>query len=214
MLVMTRGIAGKVRLLVTAVSVVSLGAIPDALAQSRLPASDEPGRIERRFPSPADALKDPYAPDYLPPVTPGQQRVIFCLARYRYMTVRQFVDAGAGKYESTVRDHLLYRLARRARGNLLQYREYFAVSAHRRRPFVYALTGHGAAVAAELLDEEPGSIRYPVGGIAHVHDYEHREAYIDACIALDRWAEADEAREVLFLSHYFDKTGANRKGGR
>ncbi|WP_040476628.1 hypothetical protein [Paramagnetospirillum caucaseum] len=145
-------------------------------------------------------------------LTPGQQRVIACLARYRYMTVRQFVDAGAGKHESTVRDHLLYRLARRVRGNLLQYREYFAVSAHRRRPFVYALTQHGATVAAELLDVEAESIRYPVGGIAHVHDYEHREAYIDVCIALDRWAEAGEARETLFLSHYFDKTGANRKG--
>ncbi|WP_152426899.1 hypothetical protein [Paramagnetospirillum caucaseum] len=57
MLVMTRGIAGKVRLLVAAVSVVSLGAIPDALAQNRLPASDDPGRIERRFPSPADMLR-------------------------------------------------------------------------------------------------------------------------------------------------------------
>lgn len=57
MLVMTRGIAGKVRLLVAAVCVVLLGAIPDAWAQNRLPASDDPGRIERRFPSPADMLR-------------------------------------------------------------------------------------------------------------------------------------------------------------
>jgi len=42
-----------------------------AWAQSRLPASDEPGRIERRFPSPAEALKDPYAPEYSPPLERG-----------------------------------------------------------------------------------------------------------------------------------------------
>lgn len=47
---------------------LGLPGVPAFAQQSRLPASDEPGRIERRFPSPAEALKDPHAPEYTPPV--------------------------------------------------------------------------------------------------------------------------------------------------
>lgn len=62
------GIVGKRLNQIALALLVGIAGMPAiALAQSRLPASDEPGRIERRFPSPAEALKDPHAPEYTPP---------------------------------------------------------------------------------------------------------------------------------------------------
>jgi hypothetical protein len=55
-------------------------------------------------------------------------------------------------------------------------------------------------------------IVWPVGGVQYANDFAHRAAYIDACMAFDRWIAADERRECLAFRHYFDKTGANRSG--
>jgi len=165
-------------------------------------ASKKPTRVYRQ--------RDLSAP--LDILTPAQKGVIIALARYRYMTVRQLVDCGVSQSATTLRNRILYRLTKRARNNLVQYQDYFAEPANRRLSFVYALTTHGAQKAAELLETDAASVRYPIGGITHVNDYRHREAYIDFCIALDKWAATDESREILTLSHYFDKTGANRKG--
>ncbi len=68
MLIVTRSDARKAILLAVLLCAFAFGSISQAIAQqNRLPASDDPGRIERRFPSPADALKDPYAPNLAQP---------------------------------------------------------------------------------------------------------------------------------------------------
>jgi hypothetical protein len=67
-LVIARDNVRKVILLAALLCAFAFGGISQAIAQqNRLPASDDPGRIERRFPSPADALKDPYAPNLVQP---------------------------------------------------------------------------------------------------------------------------------------------------
>jgi hypothetical protein len=53
-----KGMVGKRPHWVALAFLVGLTGLPAAsFAQSRLPASDEPGRIERRFPAPADMLR-------------------------------------------------------------------------------------------------------------------------------------------------------------
>lgn len=146
--------------------------------------------------------------------TPAQQLALIKLARYRYMTIAQFIACGVAKSANTLRQRILYRLIHRANNNLLQCQTYFALPASQRLPYLYALTVYGAQAAADLLEVEPGIIRYPMGKITHINDYRHREAYIDFCIELDKWADAAEERKVIAMSHYFDKTGANRNSLR
>lgn len=144
-------------------------------------------------------------------LTESQSKVLALLARYRYMTIMQMQRCGVSRNINAIRNNVLYRLTKRASGNLVQCQTYFATNTKfGRLPYVYALTKHGADAVAELFGHE--NVRYPIGKIGYVNDYFHREAYIDFCIAVDAWANADEAREVLEFSHYFDKTGANRKG--
>lgn len=146
-------------------------------------------------------------------LTPAQERVLLVLARYRYMTVRQLVECGVSKSPSTMRNRILYRMARRAKNNLIQFNDYSGEPISRGRlSYMYALTVHGAERAAELLKVTQKEIRYPIGGIKLVNDHKHREAYIDFCIALDKWADVRPDRHILALSHYFDKTGSNRTG--
>ena len=142
-----------------------------------------------------------------------QQKTLLLLGRYRYMTVRQLVACGVAKYPSTVRSDVLPRLCRLAGNNLVQVEQYrpFAMTKGR-FSYIYALTSHGAAVVAELLHADISAVPYPIGGIQFVNDFEHREAYIDLCIALDRWIDCHEERYCRTLTHYFDKKGSNRKG--
>ncbi len=158
-------------------------------------------RKQRDISRPLDAL------------TPSQAQVLVCLARYRYMTARQLVACGVASRVATVRQEVLPRLCRLAGDNLVQVQKElpFAVG-NGRFSYVYALTARGAEVVADMPRAEPGPVRYPIGGIQYANDFQHREAYVDFCIALDAWIAAGEARHCRILTHYFDKTGANRRG--
>ena len=145
-------------------------------------------------------------------LTPAQQGVLLKLVRYRYLTVAQFIACGVVKSAATFRNRIIYRLVHRAKNNLVQCQTYFGLPANQRLPYLYALTIHGAAMAADLMEMEPETIRYPIGKITHVNDYRHRELYIDFCIEMDKWADTEDGRNVLSMSHYFDKTGATRNG--
>jgi hypothetical protein len=146
-------------------------------------------------------------------LTPSQVITLNALARYRYLTIKQLIACGVGQNQTHIRNIVLYRLAKRPKGNLVQYQDYFGTNTNfGRLPYVYALTEYGAEKVAELNGLEVSQVRYPVGKIQYVNDYYHREAYIDFCIEADKWASQKEGREVLSLSHYFDKTGAHRKG--
>ncbi|MDO8606144.1 MAG: hypothetical protein Q7R40_06385 [Phaeospirillum sp.] len=141
-----------------------------------------------------------------------QQRVLLALARYRYLTVAQFIALGVAKNESHIRSDVLPRLCRRPTDNLIAFHDFAPESAKGRIPRVYTLTKHGAELVADMDRLEVADIRYPVGGIQYANDFDHRAAYIDACIAFDAWVAADERRECLETRHYFDKIGANRAG--
>jgi len=146
-------------------------------------------------------------------LTPSQQKTLLLLARYRYMTVRQLVECGVAKRPETVRRDVLPRLSKLSGQNLVQAEKYIPLSVSRgRMSYVYALTAKGAEIAAEILRCDPSAVRYPIGGIQFVNDHEHREAYIDLCVALDAWVAGHPDRYCRSLTHYFDKDGANRKG--
>lgn len=146
-------------------------------------------------------------------LTVSQEKVLFFLARYRYMTVRQLVACGVAKNAVTVRRDVLPRLTRLAGKNLVQVDRYWPHAMTRGSfSYVYALTAHGAEVIAARIGKDASAVLYPAGGIQFVNDFEHREAYVDFCIALDKWIDEGESRHCRTLTHYFDKTGSNRKG--
>jgi len=146
-------------------------------------------------------------------LTDSQQKALLLLARYRYMTVRQLVACGVAKNAVTIRQGVLPRLSQLAGHNLVQVEMYRPLAMTKGRfSYIYALTAYGAAVVAELLKVDASAVSYPVGGIQFVNDFEHREAYIDFCIAMDAWIAKHQDRYCRTLTHYFDKTGANRSG--
>lgn len=145
-------------------------------------------------------------------LTPAQQRVILSMAKYRYMTVKLFILAGVAESETTLRSRILYRLHKRLRGNLLQVKAFTGQVISERAGHIYALTNHGAAVAAELLGTDTDDIIYPKGGIKFKSDYEHRLSYIEFCIHMNKWASERIERDILHMSHYYDETGSNRLG--
>jgi hypothetical protein len=67
-------------------------------------------------------------------LTLPQQRLLLALARYRYLTVAQFIAAGVGKNESHIRSDVLPRLYRRVSGNLVEVHSFAQFSAKGRLP--------------------------------------------------------------------------------
>jgi hypothetical protein len=157
-------------------------------------------RAQRNLERPLDTLTVP------------QQAVLEALARYRYLSVAQMVAAGVARNESHIRADVLPRLCQRVSGNLVEAHDFPQFSAKGRLPKIYTLTQRGAEIVADIRQCEAGNILWPIGGVQYANDFPHRAAYLDACIAFDRWIAADDARHCRALCHYFDKTGANRSG--
>lgn len=145
-------------------------------------------------------------------LTIPQQRVLSALARYRYLTVPQMIAAGVARNVSHIRADVLPRLCQRAVDNLVEAHEFPRFSAKGRLPRVYTLTKRGAEMVADMERCDLSQVTWPVGGVQYANDFEHRTAYLDACIAFDAWIAADDRRECLEVRHYFDKTGSNRAG--
>jgi len=123
------------------------------------------------------------------------------------------VTAGVAKDVHYIRSDVLPALCARHRDNLIEAHELPRSLVKGRLPRIYTLTKLGAMLVAEVERCDPSEIIYPIGGVQFSNDYEHRTAYIDACIAFDAWIEADDRRECLETRHYFDKTGTNRGAG-
>jgi hypothetical protein len=148
-------------------------------------------------------------------LTASQARVLECLARYRFLNTRQFINLGIVKSRDALYTTVLPRLTKRREKNLVTVQAYTPQSVMAgRASFIYALTVYGAEIVADILCVDIAQIHYPVGGIQYVDDYFHREIYIDFCIALDKWVAEHDFRDVPSISHYFDHTGSNRSGDK
>lgn len=146
-------------------------------------------------------------------LTIPQQRVLSALARYRYLTVAQMIAAGVAKDASHIRADVLPGLCQRQVYNPVEAHDLPRSLVKGRLPRIYTLTKYGAELVAEVERRDPSEIIYPIGGVQFANDYEHRTAYIDACIAFDAWIAADDRRECLEVRYYFDKSGTNRGAG-
>jgi DNA-binding PadR family transcriptional regulator len=141
----------------------------------------------------------------------NQENVLRSLVRYRFMTSRQLVACGAVGSRQTLYSTVMPRLTKRRGQNLVTVRTPNSTTVLKGGyGNIYALTELGAEWAARLMKLDAAEVPYPIGGVQYVWDMQHREAYIDACIALYAWAEAHHLRR-LELSHYFDR---ERKGGK
>lgn len=144
-------------------------------------------------------------------ISPVRYKALEALAKFRYMTARQFVAAGLSHSEGSVMRKILPPLYRRARGKLIDFMELGFSPGRGCLPRVYFLTKHGAQIIADFERCDIADISFPEGGMQYVRDFEHRKAYIDAVIAFHRWIEASGG-EIIAERHYFDSTGSNRRG--
>jgi hypothetical protein len=144
-------------------------------------------------------------------ISPAQHKALETLAKYRYVTPKQFALAGVSDSVQYIRRAVLSSLHNRVRGNLIDCADMGFEPGQKKKSRVYFLTEHGAKIIADYERREVSEIPYPKGGVQYARDYYHREAYIDYLIYFHRWIEKVDGR-VFTEKHYFDSQGSNRKG--
>lgn len=144
-------------------------------------------------------------------LSPTKHKVLEALAKYRYMTVKQFILAGVSESPQYLNREVLKPLYERTRGKLIECAKLGFEPGRGVKPPVYCLTKHGAHIVAEYERCEVADIPYPRGGMQYARDFYHREAYIDALILFHHWIE-QAGGTVFSEKHYFDTKGSNRKG--
>jgi len=146
--------------------------------------------------------------------TPTQEKILFALARHKFLTTSQFLRLGASSTQSN-----LSRAFRELKTRKLLAVEGFAQpvregNKHRYKKLesFYYLTKRGAEIVMERLDYEPEKVKYPKGkaNFFNLH-YWHRKYTIDCEIEAIFWAKS-KGYEVQISDREFDKAGSNRNG--
>jgi hypothetical protein len=142
-------------------------------------------------------------------ITNIQGNILKALARYKFLTNRQLLKLQVG---TTQYQYLTKQVASlRERGRPLIGTHDFAVPQPRkgRVESMHYLTPKGREALVFELEIEQETVKMPIGTSAAYQGYQHRKHTIDYQIALDQWAEANEAVVPTFDT-YFDKVGNNR----
>ncbi|MCX5497875.1 hypothetical protein OSH11_24470 [Kaistia dalseonensis] len=139
--------------------------------------------------------------DVLPPpgdTSPVAGRILECLARYRFLTVPQFRQAGAGD-EKTIRTRLRDLLT----AKLIDRQEFRLGPSAGLLHTMYWLTAKGAERATPPGGEPPDFPKSPHLTASHAW---HRRLTIDTLIAADSWAAAT-GQELPDVRAYMVRSG-------
>ncbi len=135
-------------------------------------------------------------------------KILESLAKYKFLTTKQFLRLGIVKYRSNLVP-LLKDLRDRQRP-LISRVSFGIHPKYGRLEDVYYLTKWGVRFLIENLNYEKDKIRYPIGTSSlFFRDYFHRIYTVDFHIEYSLWAKRNEYN-ILFFYTYFDKVGANR----
>lgn len=143
-------------------------------------------------------------------VTGIQTQILLALARYKFLTVKQFQMLGIS--DATYTRKLLKTMVDRGK----PFVKYVAFGVHPKvgkLENIYFLTHFGRDELVKGLGMASESIRLPKGtSTMFFQDYNHRRNFIFSQIAFYVWAEKEGFSVVVFES-YFDQAGNNRKDG-
>ena len=138
--------------------------------------------------------------------------ILEALARFKYLTPKQFMKIGVGTSQITyLRKNLQY--LRERRKPLISCHSFnFPDPKKGRIESLHFLKPHGKKACLEELFLEEDEIRMPIGNSIAYKDYFHRVTTIWFHIALWQWANS-HGRNITLFDTYFDKTGNNRVSG-
>lgn len=149
-------------------------------------------------------------------VTNIQLNVLKSVARFKFLTISQLLEIGAG---TTQKSYLWKQMAslRDRKVPLVKRQRFAMVQTMGNKPpqkvedWYYLSPAGKRFLEDELQFREP--IKMPIGrGSIPSKDYFHRKKTISFFIALTKWAETKEI-EIPFIHNYYDKTGNARKNG-
>lgn len=142
------------------------------------------------------------------PFSENQILILESLAKYKFLTVSQFVELDIYKHASTARTAIisLYDRKRPLVGKVnLNINGTFG---HVEK--IHYLTQHGANFLMDELNYNSEDIKFPKNLTTMLYrDYYHRRNTVYFAIFLNKWIEK-QGFDLYFLDYYFDKDGANR----
>jgi hypothetical protein len=128
------------------------------------------------------------------------------LARFKFLTVSQFVRLGVAKHKNNIREALqdLKKLG------ITSQKEYAVSAKYGKLENVHFLTEKGAKLTAEALRLDLSQVQYPKStNTFFFHDYQHRINMIDTQIEYLNWIENSDRISKKIEAYYFT-TGSTR----
>jgi hypothetical protein len=139
-------------------------------------------------------------------VAPQQINILLALAKYKYLTMSQFLALRIGEDKEHIRKNLaLFRDKK-----LTDRMKFGLIPGKGTQEDIHFLTEKGAKELLNNMDLDPEQVRHPSRSATFFkNDYFHRVYTVDVMIAFNQWADR-QGYEVDLFETYFDKVGSQR----
>lgn len=138
--------------------------------------------------------------------SPQQSKILLSLAKYKYLTISQFLRLEIGKDKEFIRKNL--SLLREKK--LTDRMTFGLVPAKGKFEDIHFLTERGAKEVLANTDLHPDQVKHPSRASTFFkNDYLHRVSTVDVMIAFNQWADG-QGYQVDFFDTYFDKVGSQK----
>lgn len=139
-------------------------------------------------------------------LSPQQIKILLALAKYKYLTMGQFVALEIGKDKEFIRKNLALLRDRKLSDRMT----FGIVPSKGKQEDIHYLTEKGAKELLANTDLTPDKVRHPSRSSTFFkNDYLHRVSTVDIMIGFNKWADIHKI-EIDFFETYFDKVGSQR----
>ena len=138
--------------------------------------------------------------------SPQQVKILLSLAKYKYLTMSQFLDLEIGKDKEFIRKNLSLLREKKLTDRIT----FGLVPTKGKFEDIHYLTERGGKVILSNTELDPDQVRHPSRSSTFFkNDYLHRVSTVDVMIAFHKWADGQGYQVDLFET-YFDKVGSQR----
>jgi hypothetical protein len=138
--------------------------------------------------------------------SPQQTKILLSLAKYKYLTISQFLSLEVGKDKEFIRKNLSLLREKRFTDRMT----FGLIPAKGKFEDIHFLTERGAKEILTNTDLQPDQVRHPSRASTFFkNDYLHRVSTVDIMIAFNVWADG-QGYQVDFFDTYFDKVGSQK----